>query len=297
MSQTGVNITATDPAQSGTPDNAASGCNVKPAKNCTLSLAKQRLNLATWYVRTLLQPGTTSLLANTLEHHNIDLACIQETRIQGTDSVFLRNTRDKPTYKLYNSGYSSPIGLHGVAIAVCSTILDTVMEWRPVNPRLCYIRLNAKPTRLSIICAYAPTEDKTDTEKDEFYNELSDLLNSTPKCDLIYIGGDLNAKVGQARNGEEKSVERFTIGTRNNNGDRLVQFACLNNMVLSNTTFQKKIATLHTWRSNDHKTKNQIDYIMVNRRWGTSVEDVASVPFNTPLESDHRILKALTYET
>ena len=64
-------------------------------------------------------------------------------------------------------------------------------------------------------------------------------------------------------------------------------FASTSSPVLSNTTFQKKIHSLYTWRSNDNKTKNQIDYMLIPKRWITSVINT----YNTRIfltDTDHK---------
>ena len=70
--------------------------------------------------------------------------------------------------------------------------------------------------------------------------------------------GDLNAKVGKGRSGEE--VGEYGYGTRNDRGDRLVQFCQENNMWVGNTFFQKQNRRLYTWKSPGDIKRNQIDY-------------------------------------
>ena len=106
-----------------------------------------------------------------------------------------------------------------------------------MGPRLCYIRIHAKPAPLSIICSYAPTEDKANEIKDEFYDDLSKLTGLVPKKDLMIVAGDFKAKIGSRCNSEAANIGKFTIGDRNSNGDRLISYAMNNNLVLSNTTF------------------------------------------------------------
>ena len=140
------------------------------------------------------------------------MACIQETRFQGPPSIPINDVNDCPSYKLYCSGSDDKQGLHGVGIAVEKKLASHVMEWIPMGPRLCYIRIQAKPTPLSIICCYAPIEDKANDIKDEFFKELSKLMGCILKKDVIFVAGNFNAKIGERLSSESANIGRFTIG-------------------------------------------------------------------------------------
>ena len=219
---------ATFQAVTGAPEPAASSSNAK-----SVNYSKSHINLAIWNTRTLLPPENLALLASTLKSLNIHVACIQETRFQGSPSIPINDENDCPSYKLYCSGYDDKQGLHGVGIAVERKLASHVMEWIPMGPRLCYIRIQAKPTPLSIICCYSPTEDKANDIKDVFFKELSKLMGCIPKKDVIIVAGDFNAKIGERLSSESANIGRFAIGDRNNNGDRSISFAMSNNLVVS----------------------------------------------------------------
>ena len=55
------------------------------------------------------------------------------------------------------------------------------MAWKPVSARLCYLRVPARPDALSVICAYAPTQEASQDDKDEFYQQLQELLAEIPR--------------------------------------------------------------------------------------------------------------------
>jgi len=60
------------------------------------------------------------------------------------------------------------------------------------------------------------------------------------------------------------------------NGVRLVNFATSKNLVVKNTMFPHQNIHKYTWTSSDGKTHNQIDHILIDRRWHLSVLDVRS---------------------
>ena len=74
--------------------------------------------------------------------------------------------------------------------------------------------------------------------------------------------GDFNAKIGF---GNEKCLGKFSYGIRNEKGKDLINFAFSKNLKICNTLFQKKPSRKRTWRSPNHQTFNEIDYILTNK--------------------------------
>ena len=145
------------------------------------------------------------------------------------------------------------------------------------------------PFRYLCLCTYGRSNQD---DKDEFYQQLQALLAATPRKDLLLIGGDFNAKVGPPQSSEKPHVGTDTVGERNTNGDILVGFTTINDLILANSTFCKKRHLLYTWRSNDGRTSNQIDFILIPRHWRSSVLNPRATSHNTVLDSDHRMVTA-----
>ena len=87
------------------------------------------------------------------------------------------------------------------------------------------------------------------------------------------VAGDWNTRTGPAVENTRHILGRFALATRCDNCDRLVNFADVNRLVVTNTRFQHPRRNLVTWRSNDGSTSNQNDYIPVKARWASSVLD------------------------
>ena len=83
---------------------------------------------------------------------------------------------------------------HGVLSLVHKNIVNTVIGCRPVSIRLITIRLRAVPFNITIIQAYTPTSDYNDNETEEFYNQLQNVIDQTPKKDILVVQGDWNVK-------------------------------------------------------------------------------------------------------
>ena len=242
--------------------------------------------MCTWNVLTLLPIGSLELLDVSLTNHSIDVACLQETRIRGDTKSVTRN------YQILTSGYEDKKGLHGVGIAVSNRISNSIQSWQAISARICAMRINAKPTPISILSCYAPTEDTDSSEKDDFYMSLQRVIDAVPKGDALVIGGDMNAKLGWSSTSESKHIGRFVKPSqRNDNGDRLALFASANDLSVANTMYQKKKHQLSTWTSRDRKTKNQIDFFLIKRRWRTAINDIRTRKDNLLIDSDHQMLK------
>ena len=107
-----------------------------------------------------------------------------------------------------------------------------------------------------------PVTLKKEAEVERFYEDLQDLLELTPKKDVLFIIGDWNAKV---RSQETPGVTgKCGLGVQNEAGQRLIEFCQENTLVIANTLFHQHKRRLYTWTSPDGQYRNQIDYILCN---------------------------------
>ena len=97
--------------------------------------------------------------------------------------------------------------------------------------------------------------------KDEwFYEDLQDLLELTPKKEVLFIIGDWNAKVGSQ---ETPGVtDKFGLGVQDKEGQRLTEFCQGNALIIANNPFQQYKRRLYTWTSPDMQCQTEIDYIL-----------------------------------
>ena len=103
------------------------------------------------------------------------------------------------------------------------------------------VRFQGKPFTITVIQVYAPTSNAEEAEVEQFYEDLKDVLELTPKNDILFIIGDWNAKVGSQ---ETPGVTgKFGLEIWNEAGQRLIEFCQKNAMVIANTPTQEK--TLH----------------------------------------------------
>ncbi|XP_045477031.1 craniofacial development protein 2-like [Harmonia axyridis] len=255
-----------------------------------LSLSKLPLRvqyrIATWNIRGLLQAGKLFILEQELIKQNIDICGIAETHWKD------RGHFEGTEYKIFISG-AEKTGQRGVAILVSKKLARSVYEYLPINDRLIMITFNAKPTKLHIFQVYMPTTDADDDEVEEVYKVLEEKISKIPRKHIVIVMGDWNAKVGETLNDDNlrETVGEYGLGERNARGERLIQFSVDNEFTITNTNFKKHPRRLSTWTSPGARYKNQIDYILVRKRWKTSVKDVET---RTSAEggSDHKLLRA-----
>ena len=115
------------------------------------------------------------------------------------------------------------------------------------NNRMISVHLQGKPFNITVIQVYAPTSNAEEAEVEWFYEE--DLLELTPKKDILFIIGDWNAKVGSQET--PAVIGKFGLGMWNEAGQRLIEFCQENAPVIANTFFQQHQRRLYTWTSPD----------------------------------------------
>ena len=144
---------------------------------------------------------------------------------------------------IYYCGQESLKG-NGVAIIVNKTVQNAVLGCNLKNDIMISVRFQGKPFNITVIQAYTPTSNAEEAEVEWLYE---DLLELTPKEDILFIIGDWNAEVGSQ---ETLGVTgKFDLGVQNEAGQRLTEFCQENVLVIANTLFQQHKRRLYTWTS------------------------------------------------
>ena len=100
-----------------------------------------------------------------------------------------------------------------------------------------FVWFQSKPLNIAVIQDYALTSNAEEAEVEWFYEDLQDLLELTPKKDVLFIIGDWNAKVGSQE--ILRVISKFGLGVQNETGQRLIEFCQENALVIANTLFQQ----------------------------------------------------------
>ena len=123
------------------------------------------------------------------------------------------------------------------------------------------VRFQVKSFNITVIQVCAPTNNAEEAEVEQLYEDLQDLLELTPKKDVLFIRGDWNAKI---QSQETPGVTgKFDLGVQIEAGKRLlIEFCQENTLGTANTLFQQHKRRLYTWTSPDGQHQSKIYYII-----------------------------------
>ena len=180
-------------------------------------------NVGTWNVRSINQ-GKLEVVKQEMERVKIDVLGMSKLKWTGMSEF---NSDDH--YIHYFKQES--LRRNGVAIMVNkSPKCSTWMQSQKIS-----VHFRSKPFNITVIQVYAPTSNSEEAEVEWFYEDLQDLLELTPKKDVLFIKGDWNAKVGSQ---ETPGVTgKFGLRVQNEAGQGLIEFYQENALVIENTLF------------------------------------------------------------
>ena len=101
-------------------------------------------------------------------------------------------------------------------------VRNAVLGCNLKNDRMLSVRFQGKPFNITVIQVYAPTSSAEEAEVEWFYEDLQDLLELTPKTDVLFILGDWNAKVGSQET--PGVIGKFDLGAQNEAGQWPIEF-------------------------------------------------------------------------
>ena len=197
---------------------------------------KEQYCIGTWHVRSMNQ-GKLEVVKQEMARVNVDILGINKLRWTGMGEF---NSDDQ---YIYYCGQES-LRRHGVAIMINKRVRNAVLGCNLKNDRMISVHFQGKSFNITVIQAYAPTSNTEEADVEWLYEDLQDLLELTPKKDVLFIIGDWNEKVG----GQETPgvTGKFGLGVQNEAGQRLIEFCQENTLVIANTLFQQhKRKTLH----------------------------------------------------
>ena len=245
----------------------------------TMHRKGSNLVLGTWNVRTLRPLGKLENAIREMEIRKIGILGVAEMRWTGS------GCSKKGSYMVLYSGGEQHT--EGVGMIIGKKYTKSVMGFLPISRRVMVVKIEGKPFNLAIIQAYAPTAEHSEEDIEEFYEDLEKACKHVASTDIMVVMGDMNAKIGKGR--VDRYVGEFGLGERNDRGDRLLEFCVEKDLFVANTHFQQPARRLYTWKSPGDVHRNQIDYIMVRKRFSNSVKDCRTYQ-GADINSDHSLL-------
>ena len=186
---------------------------------------------------------------------------------------------------IYHPGQES-LRRNGAALIVNKRVQTAVLGCSLKNDRMIcsfpkqIIQYHSNPV-------YVPTTKAEEAETERFYDDLQDVLELTPKIDVLFIIGDWNAKLGSQ---EIPGVTgKSGLRAQNETWQRLIEFCQENALVIANTCFQQHKRQLYTWTSPDSQYQYQINSILCSQRWRISTQS-AKTRLGADCGSDHELL-------
>ena len=202
---------------------------------------KEQYCIGTWNVRSMNQ-GKLEVVKPGMARVNVNILGISELKWTGMGQFY------SDDHYIYYCRQKS-LRRNGVAITVNKRVQNAVLGCNLKNDRMIYICFQGKPFNITVIQIYAPTSNTEEAEVERFYEDLQDLLELTPKKDVLFIIGDWNAKVGSQET--PRVTGKLGLGMWNEAGQRLIEFCQEHALVIANTLFQQHKRRLYTWTSPD----------------------------------------------
>ncbi|KAK3538624.1 hypothetical protein QTP86_008836 [Hemibagrus guttatus] len=215
---------------------------------------KVGLRIGTLNVGTMTGKGRE--LADVMERRKVDILCVQETRWKGSKAHSIG-----AGFKLFYYGVDSK--RNGVGVVLKEEFVRNVLEVKRVSDRVMSLKLEIEGVMLNVVSGYAPQVGCELEEKERFWSELDEVMESIPTGERVVIGADFNGHVGEGNTGDEEVMGKFGVKERNLEGQMVVDFAKRMDMGVVNTYFQKREEHRVTYKSGGRST--QVDYILCRR--------------------------------
>ena len=162
----------------------------------------------------------------------------------------------------------------GTGFFVHHRIVSAVKRVEFVSDRVSYTVLRGRWCNIIVLNVHATIEDKCDDSKDRFYEKLGQVFDHFPRYHMKILLRDFNTEVGR------ENIFKPTIGNEslhqdsNLNEFRIVNSATSKSLVVKSTMFPHRNIHKYIWTCPDGQSHNQIDHVLIDRRWHSSILDV-----------------------
>ncbi|KAK3546615.1 hypothetical protein QTP70_031228 [Hemibagrus guttatus] len=205
-------------------------------------------------------PGKGRELADVMERRKVDILCVQETRWKGSKARSIG-----AGFKLFYYGVDSK--RNGVGVVLKEEFVRNVLEVKRVSDRVMSLKLEIEGVMLNVVSGYAPQVGCELEEKERFWSELDEVMESIPTGERVVIGADFNGHVGEGNTGDEEVMGKFGVKERNLEGQMVVDFAKRMDMGVVNTYFQKREEHRVTYKSGGRSTQKKRSEIEKKTKW------------------------------
>ena len=224
--------------------------------------------------------GRSGEVVNMLKKKRLDFCALQETRWKGSGTEVMGG------HKFFWQGGK---GGAGVGVMIAKKWVDSVLEVKRVNDRMMVVRVNVGKWVLNLVCVYAPQVGRPMGEKETFYLGLAKIVGDlgNKRGEMTVICGDFNGHVGEKVEGYVGVHGGKGFGSRNAEGEMLLEFAGAHELAVMNTWFDKNDLRKISYESGRNQTV--VDYVLVGQKDKAAVTDVTVIR-NEPCLLQHKLM-------
>ena len=196
----------------------------------------------TFNVRALNRIGQLAGLPQLLSAHNIDIVCVQEHWYHHSEEEPEWHDTGNGWTFVFASAWRNSVNavIWGAGILVGQRTQKSLNGIEKIQPRMKLATFNGNPSTTNI-SYYCPTSASVEKDIETLYNELSSLVCSIIKHNVLIIGGNMNAQIGKSKD------NKFSLHSLSNrNEEHLTDFLQENGLLCLNTKFQKRKGKLWT---------------------------------------------------
>ena len=216
----------------------------------------------------------------------MDVLALCETKMKGKGEVAFGEVTGRV------SGVERGRAREGVAL-LSEWMRNKVVEWKEVSSRLMWVRVRMGRECWAFVSAYVPGCERSEEERDEFWNDLTRCVDGLSTRNYVVVLGDLNARVGDGE--VEGVVGKYGVPGENESGERLLDMCVEQELVIGNTFFKKKGINKYTWirvANGSVIERALMDYVLITKRMVGRLKDVHVFRGVAAGMSDHFLVEA-----
>jgi hypothetical protein len=179
-------------------------------------------------------------------------------------------------YPIFRVPTSTTVNKNGVGIVLDKSLKDEVVDIKRQDDRIILVKLLVGDLVFNVISAYAPQIGLNESIKTQFWEQLEALVSSVPISKKLFIGGDLNRHIDSTTVGFDGVHVDFGYGSRNQEGEGILNFALVYDLFVTNTLFRKRVSHLVSFSSGQHCS--QINFILARREDRHTCLDCKMIP-------------------
>ncbi|KAH0816656.1 hypothetical protein GEV33_006135 [Tenebrio molitor] len=160
-----------------------------------------------------------------------------------------------------------------------------------INGATVRAKIENKQANITMINAYAPTENSKEEEKTKFYDKLEKVCEKVKRNDILMIVGDFNTKIGKEERNEGVAGKETIHDTTNDNAAKICDLAAATNTFIVSTQYRHKREHKITWMIPGGTEGNQIDHMLISKKWKRIIQDVRTYREEN-VDSDHLLVVA-----